>query len=105
MRIPLISGETIHEIDVDDILFIESDRNKIVFETFDAVLRPLTSMRDYFAYLQPAFEQIDKSTLVQISKIAHYDSIKRIIQFEHDDIIKTRFVSRRNADKIESLLH
>ncbi len=104
LRLPLIKGSTIHLIDLDNILFITSDRNKIEVQTFNASYRPLMYLKDYLQYLRPNFEQIDKSTLVQITKAAAYDPVRRTLEVEHEGIRKTSYVSRSRSKKIEQLL-
>lgn len=105
MKFPLIKDDDIYEVDSETILRITTNGHDIEFETFDGIYRPLTVLRDYRQYLNPMCEQVDKSEIVQVSKITSYDPLRRMIHFEQDGRTISSYVSRRQSRKIESFLH
>jgi DNA-binding LytR/AlgR family response regulator len=108
MEIPVVDEKrnTVHMIDVAEIIYITSDRNKITIQTHSGKYRPLLSLRDYHKLLnKKGFERTDKSTIAQISKVTRFDPVTRIAFFEAEGSqTKAVYVSRRNINKIKRLL-
>jgi DNA-binding LytR/AlgR family response regulator len=85
MQIPDVhlAQNTVHLLDVKNIIYITSDRNKITIQTHSAQYRPLLSLKDFYKLLNDkGFEQTDKSTIVQLRKITRFDPVTKIAFFE-----------------------
>jgi DNA-binding LytR/AlgR family response regulator len=107
MKIPTIKLSTnrIELIDTSDVLYLTTHEHKITFHCFNGMYRPLDSLHDYARLLsREGFDQLDKSNLVQITKVTRFDKRSRVALFDLKGIeTLSCYVSRRNVSKLKHI--
>lgn len=92
------------QLRVDDIHCFTANKNEILIHTPFGIHRPLISLQDYSDFFgMHGFEMLNKSALVQMNKIKHYDRNRYVVTFDDEPPSQGCFVSRRNRYKVRNM--
>ncbi len=102
MRVLLNDGSS-RDIQEEDILYFSNYKNTIFVHTKEGEFVLPTTLSDLFtAYGDKGFERLDRSNVVNIHNIEHYDSERKIVFFDHTEQFTT--VSESNGSRIKKYL-
>jgi len=80
-----VAGETVQQLPIDDVLFIQSKAREITVHTTADVYPSDISLRQYSGYLEPhGFITVSRSCIANLSKIDQYHSFDQTITFTDD---------------------
>ncbi|MBU5443488.1 LytTR family DNA-binding domain-containing protein [Paenibacillus sp. MSJ-34] len=102
MLIPVMHKENGPElIDVDDILYLTIYKKGISIHTAHNVYEPLTTLEHWLKLLKPnGFDNLDRSNIVNLSKITWFDPYTNIVFFDGQQACT---VSESNIKKVKHL--
>lgn len=98
--LPLIGRDGPQWIPIEDILFFSSN-SRMVVHTTQGLFSPPVTLNDFHTLLQEyRFDKLDKSNLVNLSKIVDYNERVYYALFSNGE---SCYVSRRNRTKMDFL--
>lgn len=110
VQLPVLPAVTLSKekavfLDIEDILYFERSKHKILIHTQNEVFITPTSLDDFYKLLRIfGFEQLEKSNIVNMAKVVSYDFPIKSVRFGVDDFnSKYAYVSRENKRKIKHL--
>ncbi|WNS44369.1 LytTR family DNA-binding domain-containing protein [Paenibacillus sp. MMS20-IR301] len=102
MRVLLNDGSS-RNIQEDEILYFSNFKNTIFVHTKEGEFVLPTTLSDLLlAYKDNGFERLDRSNVVSLSNIEHYDSDRKIVSFQHG--AQFAHVSESNEPRIKKFL-
>lgn len=95
-------------IDIDDVIYIESGERTVIIHTIDGEYYPLMPTLSTFEHhmKKHGFNRLDRTNLVNTTKIKDFDESRSLVYFEKPVTKKSKFgtVSSSAKKMVENLL-